>query len=101
MLLNIIFFILLFTIFTLFFLKNNSFFCLKQFSLVSAGAVLIVSCLLVITFDTNQPFFQHLMLFDSFGLSKVSFFYFFGFDGISLYFFFLSSFLIFVCILFI
>jgi NADH-quinone oxidoreductase subunit M len=71
--------------------------------LVSGGAssfVFILSTLILAKFDNNNSFFQEVVTYklDS---SVLNFSYSFGLDGISLYFFFLSALLIFLCILFV
>jgi proton-translocating NADH-quinone oxidoreductase chain M len=93
-----IFFIISLTILVLFFLKNLS--LIRQFALSSAGIILVLACGLVATFDTNQYFFQHLITCPL-GTDSLNIIYIFGLDGISVYFFFLSCFLIFLCLLFI
>jgi NADH:ubiquinone oxidoreductase subunit 4 (subunit M) len=93
-----LFFIILLTILILFFFKDLHF--IKQFALSAAGFILVLACILVATFDTNQYFFQHLITLPL-GNDNLNIIYMFGLDGISVYFFFLSCFLIFLCILFI
>ena len=98
MLLLLIFCILLLTIIFLFF--NNDKNRIKFASLFSSGAVFILSCFLLIKFDSNLHAFQNYLVLD-FDSSMLSLYFCFGFDGISILFFWLSSLLIFLCILFI
>lgn len=96
-LLYFIFFTLCFSIFSLFFVPTKNSLLIKQFSLGSAGLVLFLSSLLVATYDTKIAGFQHLI---NYSVDANNFLYIFGLDGISIYFFFLSCFLIFLCLLF-
>lgn len=96
----LIFSILFFTIFFLFFFKEIELLKIKKFSLISSGLVLILSTIILIDFDTNKLFNQNITSL-TIGAEHLNFIYMFGFDGISLLFFFLSAFLIFICILFI
>lgn len=71
-----------------------------MFLILAPSLILILSCYLVAFFDTNNYYFQHLITYQSdFHLINLSFS--FGLDGISLFFFFLSNFLILLCIIFI
>jgi len=72
---------------------------LRFISLFSSSIVLILSCLIASKFDFNVYYFQEVISFDFGGLLDLN--YSFGLDGISLFFFFLSSLLIFSCLLFI
>jgi proton-translocating NADH-quinone oxidoreductase chain M len=98
MLLLSIFCILLLTIIFLFFSNDKN--KIKFISLFSSGVVFILSCLLLIKFDSNLHAFQNYLVLD-FDSSMLSLYFCFGFDGISILFFWLSSLLIFLCILFI
>lgn len=75
-----IFFILALTILALFFFNNSL--KTKQLALSSAGLVLIMSCSLVVSFDTNQYFFQHLICYPL-GFKGSDTLYVFGLDGLS------------------
>ncbi len=100
MILSYIFFILFFSIISLFFFNSKELHLLRVFSLSTAGIVLILSCVLISNFDNNQ--YGQLLVscfFDTFEL--LNFTYSYGLDGISIYFFFLSSLLVFLCVLFI
>ena len=65
-----------------------------------SSIVLILSSFLIVQFDNNLYHFQNVITYEL-GSNYLSFVYSFGLDGISLFFFFLSSLLIFLCILFI
>ena len=100
MFLTLIFSVLLFTIFILFFLKNTNINLIRFFSLFGSGVSLILSCMLMIEFDPNSYHFQSIATYKiSADFLNLSFT--FGLDGISLFFFVLSSFLIFLCVLFV
>jgi proton-translocating NADH-quinone oxidoreductase chain M len=55
---------------------------------------------MILSFDSNVNGFQHLVTYN-YGSQILNFSYSFGLDGISIYFFFLTAFLIFFCVLFI
>jgi len=69
-------------------------------SLFISSIILLLSSLLIVQFDNNLYHFQNVITYEL-GSNFLSFVYSFGLDGISLFFFFLSSLLIFLCILFI
>lgn len=100
MLLSIIFSILLFGITVLFFVDSRNIALLRVISLSTSSLVLILSSLIVYFFNKNYFYYQDIITFD-FGFQLLNLNYSFGFDGISLFFFLLSSLLIFSCILFI
>ena len=100
MLLTLIFFVLLFSITLLFFVEEKNFSLLRFFALSSSSIVLILSTLLLFFFDTNTYYFQSVITYDI-GSDFLNLIYSFGLDGISIFFFFLSSLLIFLCMLFI
>lgn len=95
-----IYFILFVSLFVLYFFNELELKTIKIFTLRASGLILIIASLLVAKFDVNQYFFQNVFT-ASLGSSVLNFNYPFGFDGISILFFFLSAFLIFICILFI
>lgn len=72
----------------------------QKFSLGLASLILLFSSFLIFYFDSTQTNFQNLILYNI-GSANLNINYYFGLDGISLLFFFLSSLLIFICILFI
>lgn len=100
MLLTSIFSVLIATLFCLFFIENKSTQLIKSLSLFSSGIVLILSCLLLIQFDSNSYYFQNVVTY-SLGSGLMNLNFSFGIDGISIFFFVLTSFLIFLCIVFI
>jgi len=100
MLLTLIFLILFISIISIFFINTNNLFLLRFFSLMSSGLVLILSSLLVAQFDSSIYHFQNVVTYEI-GSNILNVIYSFGLDGISLLFFVLSSFLIFLCIIFI
>jgi len=100
MLLTSIFSVLIVTLFCLFFIENINTQLIKFLSLFSSGIVLILSCLLLIQFDSNSYYFQNVVTY-SLGSELMNLNFSFGIDGISIFFFVLTSFLIFLCIVFI
>jgi proton-translocating NADH-quinone oxidoreductase chain M len=100
MLINIIFIILFFTIIGLLFINKKEVNALRYFSLSSTGVIMVLSSILLLSFNNNINDFQNLVIYQ-FDSSLLNFSYSFGLDGISIYFFFLTSFLIFLCVLFI
>jgi proton-translocating NADH-quinone oxidoreductase chain M len=101
MILLFIFSILIFGIFFLFFVKEVDLKILRLFSLTITGFVFFLSAYLVLNFDSNLHHFQNIFNFEIYVSNYLNILYCFGLDGISLFFFFLSSLLIFLCILFI
>lgn len=99
MILSSIFFTLLISIASLFLINPKKIKTLKFIALSCSSLVLILSCLLLIEFDTNSYFFQYVTTY-SLGSRYLNLIYVFGLDGISIFFFVLSTLLIFVCILF-
>lgn len=100
MILSSIFSTLLISIFLLFFISNSNIKLLRSIGLVSSGIVLILSCVLLIQFNCETYYFQHIMVYKV-ESSVLNFTFSFGLDGISIFFFVLSSFLIFLCVLFV
>ena len=100
MLLSTIFSILLIGIVILFFIDSSKINTLRSLSLSISGIILILSCLLLNGFDSNLYFFQYYVTY-SFGSDILNMNYSFGLDNISIFFFVLSSLLVFICILFI
>ena len=79
----------------------NTIVSIKRFSLLSTGVVLVISILIFRIFDVNSAIFQ--FIFESYCFDKhfLSLFYSFGLDGLSIYFYLLTSFLVFLCVIFI
>jgi len=100
MLLTFIFLILIISLVLIIFINSANISLLRFFSLTSSGLVLILSSFIVAQFDSSFYNFQNIATFQI-GSSILNITYSFGLDGISLFFFFLSSLLIFLCILFI
>jgi proton-translocating NADH-quinone oxidoreductase chain M len=100
MILTAIFLILLFSLFLIVFIPLRNLFISKIVALASTSLVLILSCILLINFDCNNYYFSNVVTY-SLGSSLLNFSFSFGLDGISLFFFILTSLLIFLCILFI
>jgi len=92
MLLAKIFYILLASILVIFLTDATDIFLLRFISLSSSGLVLILSSILITQFDNSVY---------SIGSDVLNFEFWFCLDGISLFPIFLSSLLIFLCILFI
>jgi proton-translocating NADH-quinone oxidoreductase chain M len=100
MLLTSIFFTICVSLFILFFIDAKNYFLLRFFALSASGLSLILSSILLTQFDSNVYYFQNIVTY-SLGSSFFNLSYSFGIDGISIFFFFLSSLLIFICILFV
>jgi proton-translocating NADH-quinone oxidoreductase chain M len=99
MLLLPLFSVLLFSLIFLFFLPQNNTQKLNFFGLFITGFVLVYSCLLYINFDFNNPTYQFITHVNT-GNSILNLDFFFGLDGISIFFFLLTTLLIFLCVLF-
>ena len=100
MLLTFIFLTLFLTLLALFFVSSSNVQFIRLLSLSSSGIVLILSCILMVQFDCNSYYFQNVVTY-SLGSGLMNLNFSFGLDGISIFFFVLTSFLIFLCILFI
>lgn len=74
-------------------------FALKLNALIGTGMAFFLSTLLLSQFDSNFHSFQFYSTY-KFGFSYLNLDFSLGFDGISIFFFILSAFLIFICILF-
>jgi len=100
MFLSTIFSILIIGIAAMFFVDSKNIKRLRFIALSTSSLVLILSCLLLNGFDSNLYFFQYYVTYNL-GSDLLNMVYSFGLDNISVFFFVLSSLLIFVCILFI
>ena len=98
MLLLSIFLILFSTILFLYLNNNETYF--RSISLCSSGIVFIISCFLLVSFDSNNYYFQNYLVLNL-GSFLLNLTFSFGFDGISILFFWLTSLLIFLCVLFV
>lgn len=98
MLLTTIFLVQITSIVALYFISSHDRSRLKLIGILSSGIVLILSSLLVCCFDCNFYYFQNITSYKtSINLLNIDFS--FGMDGISILFFFLSSLLIFLCVI--
>ena len=95
MLLSLIFLIFFITLFFLFFIPKNNINKIRQITLLSTGLVFILSCILLISFKKNTYSFQDIFIYHL-GFDYLNLYIILGLDGISLLFFVLSSFLIFL-----
>jgi proton-translocating NADH-quinone oxidoreductase chain M len=100
MILTSIFLTLLVSIFLLFFIPSNNLNALRLTGLLSSGVALILSCVLLVQFNCETYYFQHIITY-KIENNILNFAFSFGLDGVSIFFFVLSSFLIFLCILFV
>jgi len=100
MLFSSIFLILLFCILFLVLIPSTNIYLLRLVALLGSGIVFILSCLLLHNFNCNSYYFQNVITYQ-FGFDFLNIYFSLGLDGISIFFFVLSSFLIFLCVLFI
>jgi proton-translocating NADH-quinone oxidoreductase chain M len=100
MLFSLIFITLLICLLLLLLVPQTNIFLLRFISLFGSGVVFILSCLLLNNFNCNSYYFQNVITY-KFGFDFLNIYFSLGLDGISIFFFVLSSFLIFLCILFI
>lgn len=98
MILQFLFIFLCINIFILFFC-NSKYINLKVFSLGVSGIILLVVSILIAAFNNNSYFFQNYIKFQI-GSELLNLNFSFALDGVALAFIFLSTFLIFICILF-
>lgn len=95
-----LFYFLIFSILFLFLIRDLNIFFFKILTLIISSISFLYSFKLFLIFDLNSYFFQNIIRFPIiFDFLNIQFF--FGLDSISLLFFLLSSFLIFLCLLFI
>lgn len=100
MLLVAIYFLLFFSIIILFCIPKTKRQLMKQFSLCVSGFTLFLSSIILIHFNDSSFYFQY-TTYINIDLSYVNLSYSFALDGVSTYFFFLTSLLIFFCITFV
>lgn len=100
MIFSLIFLTLLVGIFVIFLVDAKNLSVLRPFSLVISAIVWLLSCWMLVKFKHSCFYFQQITTY-SIGSSFLNLTYSFGLDGISLFFFVLSSLLILICILFI
>lgn len=101
MILTFIFFSLLLGIISLCLIPQKNIKILKLISLNLAGSVLVASSLMFCLFNSNKSTFQFVTEFSSINSTILNIDFIFGIDGISIYFFYLTAFLCFLCIIFI
>lgn len=97
MLIPSLFFILACGIIFIFFTDSQNSSLLRIISLSTTSLSLLISTILIFYFDLNCSCYQYVTTFSITGSSLLNIEYSFGFDGISLFFFVLSSLLIFIC----
>lgn len=100
MLLTLIFSTLILGILLIFLFDKSSKIFIKVLSMFTSSIVLLLSIFILLEFDTNSYYFQEVVNY-TIDSKWINFCYSFGLDGISVHFFFLSSLLVFLCILFI
>lgn len=93
-----IFLFLVVGIFLLCFVSNI--YLARCLALTCAGIVFCLSCFVLFDFNANNFYFQQVLTY-TIGLEFLNVYLSIGLDGISIFFFVLSSFLVFLCILFI
>lgn len=96
--LSFIYIFLLLSIIVLFFLDNTKY--LRFYALLFSSITFIYSVRLLLLFDCSNYYFQNIVRY-SLNFEFMNLQLSFGLDGISLFFFILSSFLIFLCVLFV
>lgn len=100
MLLTIIFFLILISLFLLLLIPSNNLLFIRYTGLISSSITFFLSLLLLINFDFNSYYFQYVTTYNL-GYDFLNLSFSVGLDGLSLFFFVLSSFLIFLCVIFI
>jgi len=101
MLLTVIFASLVLGLLFLLFIPQNNIYSLRIFSLLFSGFVLILSTILFVSFDFNNSNIQFYTYFNFLSSENLNIDFYFGLDGISILFFVLTTFLIFLCVLFV
>lgn len=99
MLLLLLFTSLIFGLFSLFFISDKK--ILKTFSLFLSIFTFIVSIIVFILFNNNDSNYQFLLNINYLNFFILNINFLFGVDGISIYFIILTTFLVFLCVLFI
>lgn len=98
--LHFIIIIISISILIIFFLENTNRFLINFLGLFVSSIIFLISCFFLISFDFNTSSYQHVLEYN-FNLNNFNFALSFGIDGVSIFFLVLSSFLIFICFLFI
>jgi len=96
--LSFLYIFIIFSIVVIFFCNDHKY--LRFFSLSFSSIIFIYSVKLLLAFDCSNYYFQNLIRY-SLNFEFMNLQLSFGLDGISLFFFILSSFLIFLCVLFV
>jgi NADH-quinone oxidoreductase subunit M len=99
--LNFIFFILTITIIIIANISSNNRKLMKFISISSSSLILVTSIFLLSLFDLNNSYFQLYSTIPFLKSEILNIEFYFALDGLSILFFVLSSFLIFLCIVFI
>jgi NADH:ubiquinone oxidoreductase subunit 4 (subunit M) len=100
MILTFIFLLQIFTFTSLFFIPAMNKNLIQFVGFLSSCIILVLSCALLVLFNSDLYYFQHIVTYElDSSLLNLSFS--FGLDGISMYFFVLSSFLTFLCTAFV
>ena len=100
MIVSFIFSFLFFSLIILFFTSAKKINLIRQIGLISSGITFISSFFLMLSLSLNDYYFQNIIVYKV-GFEFLNLSFLVGFDGISIFFFVLSSFLIFLCIIFI
>lgn len=100
MILSLIFLVLFLSLVALHFVPADESQLLRTIGVFSSGSILILSCLALYSFDCNFFYFQNINSYKT-SMNLVNVDFSFGLDGVSVLFFFLSSLLIFLCVVFI
>ena len=100
MIFSFIFLILFISIFIIFITPIKYINVIKNIALISSALVFLLSSSFLISFNCNNFYFQDVITY-KFGFNFLNLYFSLGLDGISIFFFILSSLLIFLCILFI
>jgi proton-translocating NADH-quinone oxidoreductase chain M len=101
MLLNLLFTLLSFGLFIILLSPQTKINFIKNFSLIISGLCLLISVLILVSYDSNNINFQFIIQSNIFRLNFLNIDFIFGLDSLSIYFCVLTSFLIFLCIIFI
>ena len=100
MLFKAIFLIIFFSLFFLVLNIKNSKNFHKYYGLNSIGFILILSCLILNFFNSNTYYFQYVISLNLINLNFLNINYILALDGFSILFFGLTTFLVFLCVLF-
>lgn len=100
MILSAIFCLLIISLVFLYLTPEENLIELKTIGILSSGFVFILSCLVLFLFDCNFYYFQNIVSYKT-SINALNVDFSFGLDGISVLFFFLSSFLIFLSVIFV